>query len=252
MRAIPIALQLYSVRDQTAQNFIKTLEEVAQIGYAGVELAGLGNLSLAEMKRVLADLNLKIAGSHIGLEKLETDLNQVIDENLELGNPWIVCPSWPESRRKSRDDWESAAASLNRIAFILAEKQLGFAYHNHAYEFQITGHRTGYEILLEFSDTHYLKMELDVYWAQFGEQDPAALMQRLGKRLTLLHLKEMANDPQHSMTELGQGMIDFPAIFKAAENTACEWYIVEQDICQRPSLESARLNFEQLRAWGLA
>ena len=51
---IPIAVQLYTVRDLAAKDFPGTLKEVARIGYKSVELAGYGNLkTVAEAKKAL-------------------------------------------------------------------------------------------------------------------------------------------------------------------------------------------------------
>ena len=75
MAQIPIALQMYTLRNETARDFAGTLREVAKIGYAGVEFAGTDGLSAAELRRLLDDLNLRAAGSHTGLDALEGDLN---------------------------------------------------------------------------------------------------------------------------------------------------------------------------------
>jgi len=252
MASIPVALQLYTVRDETAKDFIGTLKKVAQIGFAGVELAGTGNLPATELTKVLDDLNLKPAGSHAGIEALQKEFTEVVEYNLALGNKNIVCPWLPEEFRRTPADWRNAGELFTRLARNLMKHNLAFAYHNHAFEFEQCDSQTGYDLLLGASDPNLVKMELDVYWAKFGGMDPAALIEKLGQRITLFHLKEMANDPTRSMTEIGQGVIDFPAIFAAACTTRAEWYIVEQDTCARPSLESARMSFDTLKKWGIA
>ena len=41
MKQIPIAVQVYSVRQEAEADFAGTMKRLAQMGYDGVELAGL-------------------------------------------------------------------------------------------------------------------------------------------------------------------------------------------------------------------
>ena len=70
----PIALQMYTVRDDSANDFVGTLKRVADTGYAGVELAGTGGMTAPDLKALLQDLALQIAGSHVSLQILVSDL----------------------------------------------------------------------------------------------------------------------------------------------------------------------------------
>ena len=54
----PIALQLYSVRDDMEKDFYGTLEKVKALGYEGVEFAGLFGEKAEDIKAKLAELNL--------------------------------------------------------------------------------------------------------------------------------------------------------------------------------------------------
>ena len=137
MSHLPIAVQLYTLRDLTKSDFSKTVAEVARIGYAGVELAGYGNLkTAAEVRRVLDDNGLKVAGSHASIEALEADVDRVLDDNAALGNRNIVCPFMPEARRKDAAGWRAVAASLNHIGGQCRARGFEFAYHNHAFEYE--------------------------------------------------------------------------------------------------------------------
>ena len=106
MAKLPIALQLYTVRDDVATDYLGPLKKVAEIGYVGVEFGGTGDLSPAEFKQVLDDLGLKPAGTHVGLDQLESNLAKAIDDQRTIGNPFIVCPWLPEDRRQDADGWK--------------------------------------------------------------------------------------------------------------------------------------------------
>ncbi|MGB9810100.1 MAG: sugar phosphate isomerase/epimerase, partial [Caldanaerobacter sp.] len=79
---VPVALQLYTLREETQKDFIGTLEKVAEMGYEGVEFAGYGGLKASELKKVLDRTGLKAAGSHVGIELLKKDLNGVLEYSL--------------------------------------------------------------------------------------------------------------------------------------------------------------------------
>src|SRR5437899_12951946 len=115
MSKIPIALQMYTVRDEAGKDFVGTLRKVASIGYSGVGVAGTGGLSASQLRAVLGDLNLEVAGSHVGLDQLENNLEAVIEYNIELVNRFIVCPYLPEDRRRNGEDYRRLGDLLNKI-----------------------------------------------------------------------------------------------------------------------------------------
>jgi len=253
MAQIPVALQLYTVRDVAAEDFAGTIRQVAEMGYTGVELAGeTGGMSPTELKSFLDDLGLKRAGSHTGLDLLEGDLQKVIDDNLAVGNPWIVCPWMPEERRTDADGWRQAAETLTEIGEKVKAAGLQLCYHNHSFEFEQFDGQTGFEIFYGAADPESVKAEIDTYWVQHGGEDPAATVRRFAGRCPLVHLKDMTDDPEPTFTEVGNGILDFQAIFAASAEAGADWYIVEQDRCDGPSIESARVSLGNLKEWGVA
>ena len=252
MSKIPVAVQLYTLREETEKDFVGTLRKVAEIGYAGVEFAGYGGLSAREMKALLDELGLKPAGAHAGIEALETDLSAVIDYQLAIGNPYVGCPGLPEDRRKDAASWKRTAAQLTAIGEECARQGLVFYYHNHAIEFECFDGETGFDILFGNSDPRFLKMQPDLYWLKKGGADPVATIDKYAGRIPLVHIKDMANDAEGSFAEIGEGILDWPNIFAAAERAGVEWYIVEQDVCRRPPLESVALSLRNLKKMGIA
>jgi len=110
MKRIPIALQLYSVREDCARDLRKTLEEVASMGYEGVEFAGYYGRTAGELRDMLKDLGLKVAGTHIGIDTLLGDkLKQTIEFNKTLGNRFLIVPWIPENMRNSKEAWLKTA-----------------------------------------------------------------------------------------------------------------------------------------------
>lgn len=250
MATIPIALQLYTVRDETAKDFIGTLRHVAGVGYAGVEFAGFGGLPAKELRTVLADLNLQVAAAHIGIDELTNDPGDVIDYQLALGNKFVVVSVM--SAPADLDGWEAEASRLNEIGALLKENDLQLCYHNHAHEFVVVNGEYGLDLLYKLSDADLVQAELDLYWVKKGGQDPVHYVRKYAGREPLLHIKDMAADAEGSFTEFGTGILAWDEIFATAENAGVQWYIVEQDFCKRPCLESIEISFRNLQARGLA
>lgn len=248
MKKKRIGLQLYTLRDETARDFRGTLARVAEMGYHGVELAGDGGLGAAEMLAALDAAGLKAFGSHVGLDRLESDLPSVIAYHLEIGCKYLVCPFLPEERRRDKSAYERIGETLTEIGRACAEAGLRFCYHNHDFEFRRFGGATGLELLYGASDPGLVQAELDLYWVSFAGLDPAAYLRQLKGRCPLVHLKDMA--PDRAFAEVGQGTLDWPGIFAAAGEAGVDYYLVEQDACRRPPLESVRISMENLRGMG--
>jgi sugar phosphate isomerase/epimerase len=252
MSRIPIGLQLYTVRDDAARDFVGTVKKVAEIGYAGFELAGLGGLTVERLNALLKETNLQVAGAHIGLDRLETDLNQVIEENLGIGNNTIIVPFVAKNRREDAAGYRQVAESLNNIAELLEPHGLSLSYHNHAFEFerQDTGER-GIDILLNNTDPKRVNFEFDAYWIMVGGDDPVSFVSRNAGRVPNLHIKDR-DTTDGSFAEIGTGDLPLDALIAAAEKSGTKWLVVEQDVCKRPPLEAAKLSFDNLKARGYA
>jgi sugar phosphate isomerase/epimerase len=250
MATIPIALQLYTVREEMARDFAGTLRRVAEIGYEAVELAGFlgfGGLSVAEVRGLLDETGLRAASIHVGLDRLQSDLRAAIDECRGLGSAYLVLPWLPPGQRDAAF-FDALAPQLNEIGGRCREHGLVFAYHNHDFEFVQSDGAYLLDRLLDATDPTLVALELDVYWAAYAGVDPASYLRQRAGRVPLVHLKDMAAD--RSFAEVGDGTLDFAAIFAAAEEGDTRWYIVEHDQPAMPALESARRSLQNLRAMG--
>lgn len=252
MTKLPIALQLYTVRDDTSRDFAGTIRKVADIGYAGVELAGRGSLSVSQLRDLLNEASLRVCGSHIGIDQIENNLAQVVEENQEIGNRHIVVPYLGEDRRQGVDGYKKTAETLNRLGDSLQAHGLTLCYHNHAFEFEPQANgQIGLDILLENTDPLLVKAEVDSYWVLVGGQDPVAFIQKHKGRVPLLHIKDR-DTTDGSFAEVGTGDLPLDGLIAAAPEVGVEWLIVEQDVCKRPPLESARISYDNLKARGYA
>ncbi len=226
----PIALQLFTIRDETEQNLPAALEKVAAMGFDGVEFAGLFDNTPEETRAVLDRAGLRACGTHISLERLNRDIGQCIDEAQALGTDLIVVPYLTEEYR-TEAGYGQAVSEMLTVAGRLHGSGLRLAYHHHNFEFLTFGPdsaRRGIDVLVD-APADRLLMEIDVYWCRHAGTDPLKFLARHVRRTPLLHLKDMRDTKSKKFAEIGSGIINFPPILRTAAEGGVEWFIVEQD-----------------------
>ena len=244
----PIALQLYSVRDQLARDFDGTVERVAAMGYAGVETGGFATGIAAATAQLFKSLGLAVCGYHTGLP-LADKLPELLDTLAALDCRRLVIAYVPPEHFQSLDGVKQTAERLNEAAALARANGLSLGYHNHWFEFYQVAGRPAYDYFLEALSPDVF-LEVDVYWAKTGGVDPAALVQRLGARAPLLHLKDGPAQTGVPMTALGDGVVDIPACVAAGQGTA-DWLVVELDECATDMLTAVERSFQYLTEHGL-
>lgn len=249
--ALPIAIQLYTVRNALKQDFADTLHQLAAIGYEGVEWANSYGENVAQTAPLLADLGLRSAGAHVALEALDDEgLPRAIEAALTLGHGVITVPYLNEPQR-TRDGYLEAAMRMNAIGAKLKDAGLQLAYHNHDFEFdRLDGGDRGIDLLIAHTDAELVHFELDLGWVYVGGEAPAEFASRLSGRLPLVHVKDFRSPAPEAMTEIGSGVIDYGPVCRQAESWGTRWLVVELDngwVNDDP-LRSARISYESLRA----
>ncbi len=249
MSRIPIALQLYSVRKDCERDLPGTLKAVAEMGYEGVEFAGFYGRSARELRTMLDDLGLQVAGAHILLDMLLGDqLAATVEFHRELGNRFLIVPWIPEERRNSRQAWLDTAQTFNEIAERLAPEGMYVGYHNHHVEFTPIDGELPWDIF--FGNTRQeVVMQLDLGNAMRGGGDPIPFLECYPGRALTIHLKEYsASDPK---AIIGEGDVQWEKVFELCESVGgTQWYIVEQESYAYPPLECVERCLQSLKAMG--
>lgn len=251
----PIALQLYSLREEAEKDFVGMLKTVAEIGYVGVEPAGLCGMKPEEVRKVIDDLGMVCCSTHGPFPTLET-INQRADEAAALGTEMIISGLGPKDFATS----EARRISVDRLteaASLAADAGMKFGYHNHWWEFEQALGSQGadgelpYEMILR--EVPGMFSELDMYWAaDFGTVDVPAIIAKYASVIPLLHVKDgpLVRDAPH--TAVGAGKMDIPAAVAAADADVLEWVIVELDQCATDMTAAVRESLKYLTGEGLA
>ncbi|MGQ9729686.1 MAG: sugar phosphate isomerase/epimerase family protein [Candidatus Zipacnadales bacterium] len=246
---IPIAVQLYSVREEAAKDLPGVLAAIAKMGYEGVEFAGYYGHSAEEIRKMLEDNGLKVVGAHVGLQTLQGDeLAKSIEFHQTLGNPRPIVPGLSGEYTSSAEGWKRAAEVFNDIAEKLKPYGMRTGYHNHAIEFQPIDGELPWDIF--FSNTvEDVIMQFDTGNALHAGVEAAPFLQKYPGRAVTVHCKEYSKT--NSQALIGEGDVPWERIFELCETIGgTEWYIVEQESYAYPPMECIDRCLKNLRAMG--
>lgn len=226
-RLQPVGLQLYTVRDLMKADFDGTLAAVAGLGYREVEFAGLFGHPPGQVKTALKAAGLSAPSAHVPLPATDAEWSGTIDTAAEIGFKYLVVPSIPAEDRTTLADWQRLAKRFNVLGEATRKRGIQFAYHNHEYEFIMTGGRLPYDVLLEGSNRELVQFEMDLFWIRRGGQDPLAYFRKWKGRFPMVHVKDMTRDGR--MVDVGAGIIDWKSIYAARKEAGIRHWFVEHD-----------------------
>jgi sugar phosphate isomerase/epimerase len=237
----PIGLQLYSLRDQFAKDVPGTLDKTRDFGFKYVELAGTYGQTPEKFKQMLKERGLVPVAGHFPYDKLKEamDVEAIAVEAKALGLEYVGCAWIPHKDAFDEQECRDAAAVFNKAGEALAKHGLKFFYHIHGYEFAAHGDGTLFDLLMKETNPKWVSYELDVLWAVFPGQDPAALLKKYGKRWTLMHVKDLKQGVKTGSLSghtdvannvpIGTGQTDWPAVMRAAKKAGVKYYFIEDE-----------------------
>lgn len=243
---IPVAVQLYSVREQCKADLAGTIAAVAAVGYKGVEFAGYHGHTAAQIRKLLDANGLVACGSHVPFESLlEDKLEATIEFNRIIGNKFLIVPGL---RANSKQEWLDKARVFNELADKLARHGMFVGYHAHAHDFEKFDGELAWDLFFGTTKPAVI-MQLDTGNCVAGGADPVAVLRKYPGRARTIHLKAHAPDPE---AVIGEDKTDWAAIFELCETVGgTEWYIIEHETSKTP-LEAVRRSFAALKKLGKA
>lgn len=229
-----LSIQLYSLREYG--DLSRQLAALADLGFKRVETVG-GHLENAASTRTALDAHgIEAPTGHAALADLRNRTDWVVDQAHTLGIKELYMPAVAAEDRHGRDDefWRALGNDLGEIATLLNEKGLALGYHNHHWELvPFTDGTTPLEHLFAGANGSALTFEADLAWLVRGQADPIAWMEREKSRLTAIHIKDLAPDGENldedGWADIGEGTLDWPGLFSAAQAHGTKWFVLEHD-----------------------
>lgn len=278
----PLGIQLYMLGADAYRDLPATFAQLVEMGYQEVEIPQVTPKTAAATAKAAADAGIAIASLHLNSGKLassaaltlDADAQQIIDTMGLLGTKLAVLPMVPlpadaklgggrpfqqmiseALANAGKDYWLQLADLLNRRAAALAAGGISLGYHNHNMEFAPVGATSGWDILVGNTDPKLVHFEVDIGWVQSAGLDPAQTIRKLGPRVRQLHLKDVAAGAKTNFaletkpTVAGTGVVDWPAVLRAAWSAGVQHAYVEQEPpFAIPRMEAARQSAAFFRA----
>jgi sugar phosphate isomerase/epimerase len=222
------------------------LREVAEIGFDGAETANLFRQERDEaaVRRVFEETGLALCGCHAGYAEFQD--GEKLRENIAflqaLGGRYLMC-SGVGDRSRGLAAYRDAVQLFNQVGRQCRDAGVVFCYHNHAWEFEDReGDTCGMDVLAAETDPALVKFCLDVYWIYHGGEDPVAFINGHRDRGACFHFKDGVRgaDGKAQFRELGRGVVDLQAAYRAAIALNPEWIVYEQDRSDGNPTDSVR------------
>lgn len=234
----PLALQLYSLREELKKDVPGTLAKVKAMGFRNVEMGGYYGLTPQQFRAELDRAGLKAVSMHADFNLLDKDIDRVIGEAKIFEVKYVGCAWIPHGKEFTPADVTRSAEVFNRAAVKLQAAGFRFMYHIHGYEFVKDGDGTLFDRLVAATSQAPVWFENDIFWTTHGGADPAKLLEKYPQRFRLLHLKDMKKGtvgnltgqaPDVTSVALGTGQVDVRGVLIAARKIGIEWYIIEEE-----------------------
>ncbi len=273
--SLPVALQLYSVRDELEADFEGTIKLVKELGYDGVEFAGLYERSAEEVKKILDEVGLVPVSAHVPLDDLLEDAEGLVAVYKDIGCEYIAVPYLKEERRPGTDGFERTIEDIKKIADICNSQGIKLLYHNHDFEFEKIGDEYALDILYSEVSADRLETEIDTCWVGVAGENPSEYILKYSGRAPIVHLKDYFTEDEEKPEKLydligidddteeekeeesifrpvGYGVQDMPSILDASVKAGAKWVVVEQDKPEvgETAVNSVRLSREYLKKLG--
>ena len=271
--SLPVALQLYSVRDEFAADLHGTLQQVKAMGYNGVELAGFGSHGAVAVKEALDKVGLRCISAHVPFDAIAASPNEVFAEYKSVGCEYIAIPWLSMEAAPGGETFAQTIPKIEEFGRIAKKHGLTLLYHNHEFEFRKVGDQYGLDALYEAVPAEYLQTQIDTCWVKLVNIDPAQYLRKYTNRAPLVHLKDFtlmgevdgvpydligavnngnrADKGTFTFKPVGSGAQDIPSILTAALDVGAQWVIVEYDQSPEfPPLETAKHSRDYLKSLG--
>ncbi|MEI7905082.1 MAG: sugar phosphate isomerase/epimerase [Candidatus Firestonebacteria bacterium] len=228
-----VGLQLYTLREnlKTEADIISSFKKVKEIGYDIVQISGCGVKDTKVLRKLVDDAGLISNSVHENYDRIVKETEAFIEDCGIMGYKTAAVP-WLGEETRSAEGYKAAAKAMSAAGEKLLKHGIELTYHNHGFEFQKFGADRGIDIIYRESNPKFLQSELDVYWVQAGGGDPVEWIRKMQGRAPIAHIKEMGylKDKQ-IMLPIGEGNLNWKAIFAALEEAGTKYYYVEQDDC---------------------
>lgn len=263
MKDFLLGIQLFTVRNELAEDFVGTLKKIKEMGYDGIEFGGtICGYSAAEVKKICKEIGLIPFSAHITLVDMlkNPDILKIYQE---IGCDYTVIPYLEEGYRPGEPKFNDVIEGAKMLGKKANELGMKMCYHNHDFEFDKIGDEYAIDVIYREVAADLLQPEFDTCWVKVSGVEPVDYIRKYAGRQEILHLKDYVGGRTENMYGLigidenevkdtggkfefrpvGYGVQNFSEILEAAKEVGIKWVIVEQD---QPSMGKTPLECAEM------
>ena len=226
-----LGAQLYSLRDHcdTPEKVYDCFKNVKEIGYDMVQVSGICSIEAERLASYVKEFDLPVGCTHRSFDEIVNDTKKSIEIHKTIGCDVIGIGAMPDQYRETLEGVKEFHKLISEPIKMIRDAGLKFAYHNHAFEFNVVGGVMMYDYLI--NEIEGLDFIHDVYWSTYAGADPAKYIEMFAKsgRMQHVHFKDMLTAPQGAICPCGDGIIDFVQLNALCDKLGIENVYVEQD-----------------------
>ena len=253
---LPIGCQTYPVREQIRTDFAGTMKGLRAAGFTSIELcspfsyeefAALKSYKPQELRQMLNDWGLRCISAHWSPDELFEHSDERIAYAKEFGMTQMAVPflgPFNYTGRETPSDVKRYVDPLNAFAEKAHAAGLTTLLHNEGF---VAAHIDGkpvYDMMIAELNPATVKLQFQVSAMQQG-YDPVTYFRKYPGRFLSMHCQDWVKDPSTKsgfrQVALGQGVVDWKAVFTAARRGGVKNYFVELE--ENPALMAASVPY---------
>jgi len=132
----PIAIQVYSIRNEASADLEGALKALKEFGYDGIELAGLYGNSPETVRDLCAKYGLCPISAHVSYKDMMADPDKIFADYATIGCKYVAIPSLPTDRIPGGEKFEETVELIKTFSAAAKKNGIQLLYHNHDFEFE--------------------------------------------------------------------------------------------------------------------
>ena len=216
------ATQIWPFREDFGKDMPTTLEKLAKMGFAGVELCrwfdwtDMFDKWPAEALRDVAQrVGLQLMSTHVPSYMLQPErLDELVQFAEILGMEYVMVASLPKEQMASKAILLGMAEAFNKAQAKLKPKGIKIGFHAHGPDFKPVEGAVPWEIIFDNTESDVI-MQMDIGNCMSGDGDPIHYLKKYPGRAKLVHLKEFS--PEKPPEAIGDGIVNWGQVFEVCE-----------------------------------